>query len=126
MAIDAGDVHDDVNRERDRLADATMRETHVRREHAVRQTREGLLGRVCMDGAGAPEMAGVQRLEEIEGFGAAHFTDEDAVRSVAQRGSEEIGDGDGRKGRLVSNRRLGTPRSRRTTSGFQMNSAVSR
>ena len=36
-----------------------------------------------MDGAQAAEMARVQRLQQIEGFGAADLTDKDAIGPVA-------------------------------------------
>src|SRR5687768_9518103 len=74
------------------------------------QSRERLLGRVRMDRAETTEMARVQCLEKIECLGAAHFTHEDAIRTMTKGGPEEIRDRNRREGRLVSKRRLRTPR----------------
>ena len=95
--IDTRDVSDDVNGERDSLADAAMRKADVRGQHAVRQASERLLGGVRVNRAQAPEMTGVQRLEEVERFGAAHLAHQDAIRAVTQRGAQEVGDGDRRE-----------------------------
>src|SRR5262245_4570732 len=43
MAIDTGDVHDHVDRERDGFADTSMREGDIRRQDAMCKAREGLL-----------------------------------------------------------------------------------
>jgi hypothetical protein len=59
-----------------------------------------------MDGAQAAKMARVQRLQQIEGLGAADLTDEDAIRPVPQCCAQEIGNRYWRQRRLLSERRL--------------------
>ena len=74
-----------------------MRQSNVRGEHAVRQSRQRLLRRVRMDSAQAALVAGVERLEQIERLGPAYLADENPVRAVAQGRAHEVGDGDGRQ-----------------------------
>ena len=45
-------------------------------------------------------MPGVQRLQQIEGFPAAHLADDDAIRTMTQRGAEQVPNRDGRHVRL--------------------------
>jgi hypothetical protein len=45
-----------------------------------------------MDRADAAGMAGAPGFEEVEGFGAAHLADRDAVGAQAQRRADEIGE----------------------------------
>ena len=84
MRPDARDVDDEMNRERNRLTGAPVRKTNIGRQDTVRQARERLLRGVRVDGAQAAEMAGVERLQQIERFGAAHLADQDAIRPVTQ------------------------------------------
>jgi hypothetical protein len=91
VAIDASDVHDHVNRERDRLAGTSMREADIRRQDAMRKARECLLGRVCVDCAHAPKMAGVEGLKKVERFGAAYLANENPVRSMPECRAQQIG-----------------------------------
>ena len=79
--VDARDVHDQVDGEGDRLARAAMRQADIRRQHAVREARQRLLGGVRVNRAQAAEMAGVERLQQVERFCAAHLADEDAIRA---------------------------------------------
>ncbi|MCY1307547.1 hypothetical protein D9M70_574760 [compost metagenome] len=44
-----------------------------------------------MDGADASGMAGTPGFQEIEGFGAAHFSDRDAVGAQPKRRAHEFG-----------------------------------
>ena len=84
VAIDASDVHDHVNRERDRLAGISMREADIRRQDAMRKARECLLSRVRMDCAHAPKMAGVEGLKKVERFSAAYLANENTVWSMPE------------------------------------------
>ena len=45
-----------------------------------------------MDCAQAAEVAGVQGLQQIEGFWPPDLAKQDAVRTMSQRGAEEIRD----------------------------------
>lgn len=56
-----------------------------------------LLGRIRVNGAQSALMPGVQRLQEIERFGTSHLANQNPVRSMSQRGSQEVSDGDGRE-----------------------------
>jgi len=75
----ASDMHDEVNRQGDRLSDAGVREADVRRGNATGEPCERLFGRVRVQSAQAAKVASVRRLEEIERFRAAHLADEDSV-----------------------------------------------
>jgi hypothetical protein len=61
----ARDVHNQVDRECNRLARAAMGQAHIRCQHAVREARERLLGRVRVNRAQATEVACVERLIAI-------------------------------------------------------------
>jgi hypothetical protein len=109
VAIDASDVHDHVNRERDRLAGTSMREADIRRQDAMRKARECLLGRVCMDCAHAPKMAGVESLKKVECFSPAYLANENTVWSMPECRAQQIRNRHRRQWSLVSKWRLGPP-----------------
>ena len=46
--------------------------------------------RTGVDGADAAWVAGAPGFQEVEGFGAAHLADGDAVRPQAERGAHEV------------------------------------
>ena len=51
-------------------------------------------------------MAGVQRLQQVEGLGAADLADEDAIGPVPQCCAQQVRDRDWRQRRLLAERRL--------------------
>ena len=51
-------------------------------------------GRVGVDGGQRPVVAGVHRLEHVEGLAAADLADHDPVRPHAQRVAHQVADGD--------------------------------
>ena len=57
-----------------------------------------------------PRWPGVQRLQQVERFGAADLTDEDAIGPVPQGRAQQVGDRDRRQRRLLAERRLRAPR----------------
>ena len=63
----ARDVRDEVDGEPDGLSRARVREPDIGHQDAVREPGQGLLGGVGVNGAEAAEVAGVDRLEEVEG-----------------------------------------------------------
>jgi hypothetical protein len=63
-----------------------------------------------MNSGEATQMASVERLQQVERFGAAYFADQNAIWAVAQRGAKEIRNGDRRQGRFLPERRLGATR----------------
>ena len=109
VSANSPDVHDKVNRQSDGFSDAPVRQTHVRGQHTVRQTREGLLRGVRVDRAEAAEMPGVQRLQQVERFRATDLANQDAIGSMPQRRTKQVGNRDGRQRRLLAERRLRTP-----------------
>ena len=94
---------------RDGLADAAMRQPHIGGQDTMRQAGERLLGGVRVDGAQAAEMTGVERLQQVERFRATHLANQDAIRPVAKRGAEQVGNRDRRQRRFLSERRLRAP-----------------
>ena len=106
VALRPGDVDDEMNGQRDGFADAAMRKPDVGGQDAVRQARQRLLGGVRVNRAEAAEMAGVERLQQVERLGAAHLADEDAIGSVSKRRAQQVGDGDRRQRRFLSERHL--------------------
>ena len=99
-------VHHEVHRQRDGLANALVGKAHVGRQDAVGQARQCLFGGVRVDGGQTAQVAGVERLQQVERFAAAHLTHQDPIGPVPQGGAHEIGDGDGREGRLLTERSL--------------------
>src|SRR2546428_7318314 len=87
------DVSHQIDRQRDRLADACMWEPRRPGDYAVRQSCERLLGGIAMDSCHAAEVARVECLQQIECFGATYFTDDDAIRTVPQSRTEEVRNG---------------------------------
>ena len=87
-----------------------MRQPDIGGQDTVGQPRERLLGGVRVDRAQAAQVPGVERLEQIEGFGATHFAHQDAIRTMSQCSAQEVCDRDRRYRRLLPQRYLRTPR----------------
>src|SRR5690349_19215694 len=109
MSSNAPDVHDEVNRKSDGFADTPMWQPDVRCQYAVGQACQGLFCGVRVDRAETAEMSGVQRLQQVERFGAAHLADEDAIRPMPQGCTKQVCDRDGRQRRFLAECRLCTP-----------------
>ena len=62
----ARDVHDQLNRQRNGLPDAAMGQPDVGGQDAVREPRQRLLRGVRVNGAQAAQVAGVERLQQVE------------------------------------------------------------
>src|SRR4029077_9282065 len=73
----------------------------------MRQTRQGLLGRVPVNRAEAAQVARVEGLQQIECLCAAHLADDDSIGPVPESGPQQIRDRDGRQWRFMSERHLG-------------------
>jgi hypothetical protein len=91
---------------RNRLARAAMGQADIRCQHAMREARERLLGRVRVNRAQAAEVACIERLQEVERFCPTHLSNEDAIRAMAERRAEQVGNRDRREGRLLAERWL--------------------
>ena len=99
-----------MNRQRDGLPRAPMRQADVRGQHAVREPRQRLLGGVRVDRRQAAEMAGVERLQQVERFRTAHLADEDAIGTMAERRAHQVGDGHGGHRLFLAERHLRSSR----------------
>jgi hypothetical protein len=108
--IHPGDVHDEVDGQRNCLPNAVVRQADIRSQNTMRETRQGLLGRVRMNRAQTPEMPGVQRLQQIECLCPSHFPNEDAIRPMTERRPKKIGNRDRAQWRLLAERSLRTTR----------------
>ena len=64
-AVRARQVDDDVDRERDRLADTLVWQTDIGRQDAMDGARQRLFRRIRMNGAETPQMARVERLQQV-------------------------------------------------------------
>src|SRR6476646_2942640 len=90
----------------DGFADASMRQSDVRREDAVRQSRQRLVGGVCVDRAQASEVTGIEGLQQVECLSPAYLADDDAIGPVPEGCAEQVGDRDSGQRCLVSQRHL--------------------
>src|SRR5690242_20348760 len=79
-----------MNRQRNRLANAVMRQPGVGRQYAMSQPHKGLIRRVRVDCAQAAQMSGVEGLQQIKRFGAAYLSDKNPIRPMSQRGSDQF------------------------------------
>ena len=61
----------------------------------ARQPREGALGVVRVDGGQGSAVAGVEGLQQVGGFAAAHLADDDVIGPVPQGVAHEVADRDG-------------------------------
>ena len=100
------DVHNQIDRERDRFAGALMRETHVRRNDAVRESRECLTRGICVDCTDRALVTGVQSLQQVEGFSTANLANQNPIRPVPQRRPQQVRDRDGWHRSLLAERLL--------------------
>src|SRR6185295_1354269 len=90
----------------DSLADASVRQSDVRREDAVRQSRQRLVGGVCVDRAQASEVTGIEGLQQVECLSPADLADDDAIGPVPEGCTKQVGDRDSWQRCLMSQRHL--------------------
>src|SRR5581483_11041708 len=105
-SVDACNVHDQVDRQSDGFADASVRQSDVRREDAMRHSRQCLVGGVCVDRAQASKVTGIEGLQEVECLSPAYLADDDAIGPVPECCAEQVGDRDSGQRRLMSERHL--------------------
>ena len=58
----------------------------------MRQSCQRLFSRIAVDRRHTAEVPGIECLQQIECFRATHFTYDDSIRTVPQRGTEEVRD----------------------------------
>src|ERR671910_2382485 len=97
-------MNDQMDRQRNGLPRAPMWQSHVCCQHTMREPCQRLFGVVRMDRRHAPEMAGVERLQEVERFRATNLPDEDPIGAVAKCRPHQVGDSYGGEQRLPSAR----------------------
>ena len=61
-----------------------MRQTNIRSQHTVSETRQRLFSRICVDSAETTEMTCIQRLQKVEGLGSTHFANKNPIRPVTK------------------------------------------
>ena len=76
-------MHDEVNRQRNRLSDTAVWKSDRSGHHTVRKTHERLLGRVAVDRRHTSEVAGVQRLQQMGRTPPPDFANDDPDKGVA-------------------------------------------
>ena len=81
-------VQDEMDRVSDLIANRLVRQLDAALDHARREPRERLLGRVGVNRGQRAGVAGVQRLEQVEGLPAADFADDDPIRAMPKRGAQ--------------------------------------
>ena len=91
---EAVDVDDEVERRGDLLADGPRRQVEAGHQHHRLHPGQGVARGVGVHRRQRAVVAGVHRLEHVEGLGAADLTDDDAVGAHAQRVAHEIANGD--------------------------------
>ncbi len=80
----SADVHDEVDRRRDRRDDEPRRDVLAGQQRKRAHLDDRLAGGVGVDGA-HPGQPGVERDEQVEALGLAHLADHDAGRPHPQR-----------------------------------------
>ena len=87
-----------VDHHRDPVHDAPAchfpREIAAALHGAARQPREGTLGVIGVDGRERSAVAGVEGLQQVGGFAAAHFADDDVIGAVPQGMADQVADRD--------------------------------
>ena len=86
LPVETGDVHNEMDRQRNGFARAPMRQSHIRQKDAVREPRQRLLCGVRVYRTQTAQVASVQCLQQIECFGTTYLTDQNAIRSMTKRG----------------------------------------
>ena len=89
---------------RDLVPHRLIRQLDAALHDARREPRQRLLRRVRVNRRQRARVAGVQRLQQVERFPAAHLADDDAVRSMPQRRPEQVANRHGRQTRLLASR----------------------
>jgi hypothetical protein len=110
VSSNSPDMHDEMDRKSNGFANAPVRQSNVRCQYAMGKAREGLFCGVRVNRAETAEVSGVQSLQQVERFGAAHLANEDAIRPMPKGRTKQVRDGDGRQRCLLAERWLCTPR----------------
>src|SRR6266404_1504017 len=80
----AFDLDDDVQRIADVGLNSAVRKFHAALQNAAREASQALLRGTGMDGGKCPGVARIQELEQVEGFTATDFAQENPVGPMTQ------------------------------------------
>src|SRR5471032_176654 len=83
-------LDDDVDRAHDHFADGLHRQRETAHGDHGFQPAHGLARAVGVQGAHRAVMAGVHRLQQVEGFGSTHFADDDAFGAHTKTVADQI------------------------------------
>lgn len=81
-------MNDDVNRRVNHSLDRACIHTGQSSMNEQRQSVESIVGVVGVNRGEGSEMAGVERIDEREGFDSPDFTDHEPIGAQSQRGPE--------------------------------------
>ena len=87
-------LDDDVDRADDHFADGLHRQREAAHGDHGFQTAHGFARAVGVQGAHRAVMAGVHGLQQVEGFGSAHFAHDDAFGTHTQTVPDQVAHGD--------------------------------
>src|SRR5476649_1408680 len=87
-------LNDDVDRAHDHFADGPHRQREAAHGDHGFQAAHGFARAVGVQGAHRAVMAGVHRLQQVEGLGSAHFAHDDAFGTHAQAVAHQVAHGD--------------------------------
>ena len=90
--LEAGLVHDQVDRGGDLLADGADRQVHAGHQHHGLDAGQRVAGAVGVDGTDRAVVTGVHGLEHVERRGVADLADDDAVGAHAQAVLDQVAD----------------------------------
>ena len=93
-SLAASHVDHEVDPARELLADRLVRKPDARHQGEGLESAQGVGRRVRVHGRQRAVVAGVERREQVEGFGAAHLADHDPVGPHAQRVAQQVADRD--------------------------------
>src|SRR2546425_897117 len=91
-----------VERFSDVLPDHPVRQINAGHEDTGGEAGDGLGSGVCVNGAQASGMAGIERLEQVKSLPASHFTHDDSVGPESQGGFQKLPDGNRRDSLLLA------------------------
>src|SRR5215213_3494925 len=95
-----------MDRQCDGLPRAPMWQSDVCGQHTMREPCQRLFGVVRMDRGHAPEMARVERLQQVERFRTTNLPYEDPIGAVAKCRPNQVGDGHGGHWLFLTKRHL--------------------
>ena len=100
-ALSSGQVQHEIDRVGNLVAHGLIRQLDGALNDARRQASQRLFRRVRVNRGQRPGVAGVQRLQQVERFPAAHLANNDPVRPMSQRRAKQLANRHGRQAGLL-------------------------